>query len=257
MDGRIIKGIVLALAGWAMAVWTAPGVRAADPVRIRPSLQAEYFNRTITWDEEAYTSKLEALLFSFSLEVEPLKGFSANVTLGYSPSNFNGLVFRQMPFSVDLEGGYLGGMLLGGGLKNKFVVSQDWEMDLEAQFVMSLGSKASWLITELAQSGTLSGNGTWYRIQAGPVFWYKGFMYFSPYLRISFDKLWGTFHMEEVIGPLNGLEDKAVKGSGLFSVALGTFYEPSPAIGLRGEIYVLPRSKGVDYGALGRLAFSF
>jgi len=257
MNGRITRRIALALGGVTLVLGTAFGVQAADQVHIRPVLQAEYFNRLITWDENAYTSKLNALLFTFSLEVEPLKGFSANLTLGYSLSNFNGLVFRQMPFSIDLEAGYLSGMLLGGGLKNKFVVSSEFEMDLEAQFVTCLGSTNSWLITGLSQSGTLSGKGTWYRVQAGPVFWYKGFMYFSPYVRVSFDKLWGTYHMEEVIGPLNGLEDKAITGSGLFSMAVGTLYEPTAAIGLRGEVYILPRSKGLDYGAQVKIVFSF
>ena len=257
MKRRIARRIALGLAGLVLVLGISFGAPASDQVRIRTILQAEYLNRLITWDEDLYTSTLNALLFTFNLEVEPLKGFSANLCVGYSMSNFDGLIFRQMPFSVDLEVGYLNGMLLGGGLKNNFVISPDFEMDLEAQFVTYLGSKSSWLINGLSQTGTLSGKPTWFRVQAGPVFWYKGFMYFSPYVRVSFDKLWGTFHVEETIGPISGLEDKSIQGSGLFSAAIGTLYEPTPAIGLRGELYVLPRSKGIDYGAQGKVIFSF
>jgi hypothetical protein len=263
MNGRFGRRLALGAAGLMLVLSTSLSAQAPaeaqNPagVHIRPGLGVEYFNRLITWDDEAYTSKVKALLFTFNLEVEPVRNFSLNLVLGYSLANFDGLVFRQMPFSVDLEAGFLSGMLLGGGLKQKFVVSSEFEMDLEAQFVTYLGSKSSWDIRGLNEDGILDGKPTWYRVQAGPVFWYKGFMYFSPYLRVSFDKLWGTFHAEEGIGPLEGLEDKAISGRGLFSAALGTLFEPTSGIGLKGEIFVLPRSGGLDYGAQGRLIFSF
>ncbi len=250
--GLCLAGLVLVL-----AVTGAAQETGTSPVRVRTGFGAEYFDREITWDSETYTSKLKALLFTFNLEVEPLKGLSVILTGGYSVDNFDGLVFRQLPFSVDLETGYLGGFLIGGGLRKNFVMSSEFEMDLEAEFVMYLGSNNTWPINGLTEDGTLTGKAKWYRVQAGPVFWYKGFMYFSPYVRLTFDKLWGTFSVEESIGPLAGLEDKAIKSKALFSIALGTLYEPAKSIGLKGEVFIMPRSGGLDYGARGKVILSF
>ncbi len=259
MNRRYPRKVGLGLAGLVLVLSASAAAQAVSPsaIRIRTGFGAEYFSRLITWDSESHTSKLNSFLFTFNLEIEPIKNLSFTLIAGYSLSSFNGLEFRQMPFSVDLEPGYLGGLLLGGGLKNKFAVSSEFEMDLEAEFVTYLGSKTDWAITGLNEDGTLSGKATWYRIQAGPVFWYTGFMYFSPYLRVSFDKLWGTFHVEEIIGPLSGLEDKTIDGKALFSVALGTLYEPVHAVGLKGEVFVLPRSGGLDYGARAKVILSF
>jgi hypothetical protein len=259
MKRRHARRVGLCLAGLVLAL--AAGASAQDAgtsqVRIRTAFGAEYFNRQITWDSETYTSKLNSLLFTFSLEVEPLKGLSVTLIGGYSMDSFNGLVFRQLPFSIDLETDYLSGLLVGGGLRKNFVVSSEFEMDLEAEFVTYLGSNNTWTISGLNEDGTLTGKARWYRIQAGPVFWYKGFMYFSPYVRVTFDKLWGTFSVEEDVGPLAGLEDKPIDGQALFSLALGTLYEPGKSIGLKGEVFVLPRSGGLDYGARGKIILSF
>lgn len=259
MDRRCARKVGLGLAGLMLVLTAWTGAQSVGPsaIRIRTGFGAEYFNRLISWDSESHTSKLGAFLFTFNLEIEPIKNLSFSLIAGYSLSNFNGLTFRQMPFSVELEPGNLGGLLVGGGLKNKFQVSSEFEMDLEAEFVTYLGSKTDWAVTGLNEDGTLSGKARWYRVQAGPVFWYTGFMYFSPYLRVSFDKLWGTFHAEEIIGPLNGIEDKEIDGKALFSAALGTLYEPIPTVGLKGEVFVLPRSGGLDYGARGKIILSF
>jgi hypothetical protein len=257
MNGRFARKAVLSVLGLGLILTSMLSAQVPDRMHIRPALGFEYFDRTITWDTETYTSSLKSMLFTFNVEVEFMKGLFVNVVGGYSLSNFNGLVFRQLPFSADLEVGNLGGLLLGGGLKKNFVVSSEFEMDLDAQFVTYLGSTTSWPINGLNEDGTLSGKASWYRVQAGPVFWYKGFEYFSPYLRVSFDKLWGTFHVDEVIGTLAGLEDKAITGKGLFSIAVGTLFEPSSAIGVKVEAYVLPRTGGLDYGAQGKLIFTF
>lgn len=259
MNRRFASTIGLCLVGLMLVFSAAAGAQATDQerVRVRTGFGAEYFDRQITWDAEAHSSDLKALLFTFSLEIEPIKNLSFSLIGGYSLTNFNGLVFRQMPFSVDLEPGNRGALLVGGGLKERFVLSGDFEIDLEGEFVTYLGSTQSWSITGLNQDGTLTGKGRWYRVQAGPVLWYTGFMYFSPYIRVSFDKLWGTFHVDETIGPLTGLEDKTIDGKTLFSVAIGTLYEPTKGIGIKGEAFAFPRSGGVDYGARGKVILSF
>ncbi len=250
--GLCLAGVILSLAAGGEAQTIGQ-----SQVRVRVGAGAEYFDRLITWDAEAHSSKLKALLFTFNLEIEPIQNLSFSLLAGYSLSNFNGLVFRRLPFSVDLEPGSQGALLIGGGVKEKLGLGPEFEIDLEAEFVTYLGTQRSWEITGLAEDGTLAGKGNWYRIQAGPVLRYTGFMYFSPYLRVSFDKLWGTFHAEEEIGPLAGVEDKEFEGKSLFAVALGSLYEPANGIGIKGELFIQPRSGGLDFGARGRAVLSF
>jgi len=259
MNWKSARKVAAGLCGLALVLTATLGAQtpAPDRMRIRPALGFEYFNRTITWDNEAYTSKFKPMLFTLDLEVEVIKHFFVNLTGGYSLSNFNGLVFRQLPFSLDYEAGNLGGILLGGGLRANFVVGGDFEMDLGAQFVTYLGSTETWLLSGLNTDGTASGKATWYRIQGGPVFWYKGFVDFSPYIRVGVDTLWGKFRMTETISTLIGVEDKDIKSKALFVVAVGTLYEPASNLGLKGEVFVLPHSKGLDYGAQAKIILSF
>jgi len=226
--------------------------------RLKVGFGLEYMNRTISWDEEASTSRLNGLLFCFQTEGEVRQGLSVTVQAGYALANFNGLIFRGLPFSVEYQAGYKGGVFLGGGLKARLLPSQSIEVELEAAWDVCLGFPDTWPIEDLAVAGTLEGKSTWMRLSAGPVLWYKGLAYYVfPYLRVQYNRVWGTFRMTETIETLEGMEDKKIAGSGLLSVSLGVLSEVTEAVGLRAEVTAVPRRGGLDIGAAGRLVFSF
>jgi hypothetical protein len=246
----LAAALLLAVPSRVLAEEPTPGLKAG--------LGVEYLSRTISWDEDAHASRFDSLLFTFQAEVEAYRGVVVEVQAGYALSNFNGLVFRALPFSVDYQAGYMGGVFMGGGLKARLVPSPNFEVELEAALDACLSFPHNWPIEELAVAGTLEGKSSWLRISAGPVLWYKGLPYYVyPYLKVQYSRLWGTFTMTETIETLEGTENKKITGSGPVSLSLGILSEVSKVMGLRAEVTVLPRRGGVDIGAAGRLVFSF
>jgi hypothetical protein len=246
----LAAAVLLAVPLRGLAEESSPGLKAG--------LGVEYLSRTISWDEDAHTSKLGGLLFAFQAEVEVYRGLAVEVQAGYALSNFNGLIFRALPFSVEYQAGYAGSVFLGGGLKARLVPSKNLEVEVEAALDACLGFPNNWPIEDLAVAGTLEGKSTWLRFSAGPVLWYKGLPYYVyPYLKVQYSRLWGTFTMTETIETLEGTENKKILGSGPVSLSLGILSEVSQVIGLRAEVTAVPRRGGLDIGAAARLVFSF
>jgi hypothetical protein len=229
-----------------------------EGLRLKVGFGVEYLNRTVSWDEESSSSALNGLLFCFQAEGEIRPGLALTAQAGYALSNFNGLIFRGLPFSLEYQDGAQGGIFLGGGFKARLIPSQNLEVEVEAAWDMCLGLSTTWSIEGLAVEGTAEGRPVWMRLSAGPVLWYKGLAYYVfPYLKIQYSRLWGSYRMTEIIDTLEGIEDKKIVGSSPVSFSRGVLSEVTEVIGLRAEVSVLPRRGGVDIGASGRLVFSF
>lgn len=231
--------------------------------RMKLGLGLEYFSRTLAWDGDTRTSVMTAALGCLRLEYELQKGFSLAAFLGYGFSNFNGLVFRGLPFSLDYEAGAAGGFLGGLEAEKSLFKAGDFEIGIQAQYVLSLGGTKSLTIADLNQAGTAEGKATWMRVQAGPVVRYTGYQDLTPYLALSYDRLWGTYTMNETVLELTGAEDKAIAGAGSIGAALGILYDPFPNFNLKGEITALPYKKiavtglGLDFGGSIKAILSF
>ena len=224
---------------------------------VKPALDFEYFSRTLSWDKNKYTSKLKSLLFSIDLKFEVQEGFDMGLILGYTLSNYDGMAFRELPFSVELGVGNINGYFFGGEL-NKNIVSQDnFTIDFYGQFIYMLGKRNSWSIPGLNVEGTVEGKPTWMLAQAGPVFTYMGFDSFHPYVFVSFNKLWGTFKMDETVQNLKGSENKKFSTSGVINMSFGTIYEVSESFNLKGQVNIIPYSNGFDFGVKLMAVFAF
>jgi hypothetical protein len=232
-------------------------------LRIRPGLDVEFMSRTISWDDDTRTSKLKGPLGYFSLEFEPLSGLGVALIGGYAFSDPSGLVFRQLPFSIDYEAGSIGGVYIGAEVRKTLLTAGFWEIGLEGRYGFFLGSTAIFDFEEVAEDGQIDVKGHWMRVQIGPAVIYRGFELFSPFLTVAFDKLWGQFTMTQEIEDLTGSEEKAVRGKGAVSVTLGTIFEPSPHFTLRLAGTIVPCSKGegqgltLDIGGSLRAVLSF
>lgn len=233
------------------------GQNQPEGFRIRPGFGFEYFNRKLTWDGGQYTSDLKSSLFFFQVNFEVEGGFTLAAILGYSLSNFDSLVFRKLPLSVELGVGSIGGFLLGAELGRPLLAVKDFEIGGLGQFVYYLGAEKEWDITGLAVEGAVSGKPSWMRAEIGPVIKYKGIDYFYPYLAAGFHKLWGTFKMDQTIQTLAGTEEKKISGKGNFSASLGAIYELADAISLKGEIDLIPYSGSLDVGLVVKAMFLF
>lgn len=226
-------------------------------IGLKPGLGFEYLSRTINWDEKEYTSTLKSYLFSLNLEFETRGGFILNLLIGYSSSNYEGMTFRQLPFSVALETGGIGGYLFGGEIEKSIFSNVDFEIALFGQFLYSLGFKKEWQITELNVAGTVEGRPRWMKAVVGPVFRYTGFDYFYPYLFVNYNNFWGKFRMNEKVQDLEGSENKEFYGEGKFGVYVGAIYELSESLHLKGEVSFIPFREKVDLGFMVKAFYIF
>ncbi len=256
MSGKRIP-TVLGFVLLGVALFRPAPVQAQEPGPsryLKSSLGVEYFSRTIVWDEDLYSSKLKAAIGVLRAEFEFQKGFTIGAFAGYTLSNFNGLVFRQLPFSIDYEAGNIGGVLWGADLDIILFGVGDYEIGAAAQFVMSLRSSADFEILNLNQKGDLVAKRNWNRALGGPVIRYTGYENFTPFLWLAYNRLWGTFTLSESIVELEGTEEKTIAGKGIIGITVGTIYEPSPKFKLKAEVTALPYNKiggglDIDYGA--------
>ncbi len=224
---------------------------------LKPYLGFEYFSRTIKWDGEESSSRLKSYFFTFGAEYELQKGFSLGAFLGYAFSDYGSLVFRKLPFSLELEVGGIGGFILGAEIKKSIFSIENFEIEGMGQFVYHFGGKEEWDIPGLNVEGKAEGKPSWMRAQIGPMIVYKGADSLHPYFFLSFNKLWGTFNMDQTIDDLEGKEEKKISGKSLFNCSFGVLYDITEALSLKGEANILPFKGSVDFGVMIRAIYSF
>ena len=225
-------------------------------IKIKPSVDFEYFSRTVSWDEDEYTADLKIYLFKLNAEFEFQKGFYLSAFVGYSLSNYDSMTFKKLPISIELDVGEIGGILLGGALKKSILRSGDYEIDAGGEFVYNLGSEKNWSIPGLSVSGNVTGKASWMRAIIGPMVTYRGLDRLSPYVSINFNTFWGKFNMDQEIQDLTGNEEKKISGKSIFSGILGANYEISDTVGFNVQAELIPHSDGLNFGALIKLWFS-
>ncbi len=237
-------------------------------VSITPGIGFEFFSRTITWDDALdvqYTSKLKSSFITFNTEVEFGKGFFVNAILGYAMpvSSYDELTFRGLPLSRTLGVGAIKGYLLGAGIRKSLIYAKDLQIDVLGQFFYYTGTKKEWEMTVLPVDveGTMEGDPSWTRASIGPVFTYRGFESFYPYLYLSFNKLWGKFKMVQTIqgpaGSLEGNEEINISGASSFSTALGSIFKLTDVFSIKAEGSFIPHGDRVDFGFTVRMMYSF
>lgn len=230
-----------------------------NAVSISPGIGFEYISRTINWDNDQYTSKLKSNYFTFDTEIELQSGLFVHAVLGLTTANYESLVFRRLPLSIDLgeEIDYIGGYLLGAGIKKSIIHSEDLRIDLFAQFFYGIGRKKEWEIPDLSVEGSVEGRPNWTQVTVGPVFTYTGFDNFFPYLYLNFNKFWGRFRMDETIQDLEGSEIKKIRGESSFCVSPGLTFKVTESFSIKSEVSFLPHKDGIDAGIMIKAMYSF
>lgn len=251
--------------GFLIFLLLAPSLFSQQPregffqnMTIAPALRGEYFGLTLAWEKKAHSSKFKSYLFTLDTELQMFEGFSFHLLFGYSLSNFDGLVFRKLPFSVELDVGYLGGLVLGAEIDKKLIHFPDYELNIFGQIIYSFRFwKNTWEVAHLHVDGTVTGSPCWFRAQIGPVIRYLGFDYLSPYISIMYGKLWGKFRMEQEIQDLTGLEKQKVVSLSDFTFLIGTLYELTDQLLVTGEVTLFPYKDGINVGATLGIKYLF
>jgi len=223
----------------------------------------EYFKNTISWDEDSLVSKLKTTLLTFHVSYEILDGLSLGGIFGYASSDFESLTFRELPISLTMDKGAIGGLLFGGEATFTFYETNSFDFSVLGQYIYYKGGQKQWDIPGLAVDGTATGKPKWSRATLGLSFRYLAAEPFLPYLNIAYSSISGKFAMEESIQTLNRTEEKSISAVGNFLIGVGGTYDFSDAFSVQLEADFTPYSGGdnyeggVDFGALLRIMYSF
>jgi hypothetical protein len=223
----------------------------------------EYFNRTISWDDESFVSPLKSYLMTFQGGYKILDGLYLGGIIGYASSDFKSLIFRELPVSLEMDKGAIGGILFGGDAVFTFYETDKFDFSVFGQYIYYNGGKKQWDIQGLAVDGTATGKPKWSRATLGVSVRYLASEPLLPYLTIAYSSLSGTFTMEESIQTLNRTEEKNISGVGNLKIGVGAMYNLSDSLSLLLEADIIPYKggdnykSGVDLGALIRIMYSF
>lgn len=217
----------------------------------------EYFSRTISWNDGELTSPLKSLMLTFKADIEIMDGLTLGAIVGYASTNYDALIFRELPISLELNAGSISGIALGAEAEFILYSTYDFALSAIGQFLYYSGGTKEWDIPGLSVEGKAKGKPKWSRGIIGLSFEYTGLDYFYPYASLSYSPLWGSFEMNETIDGLTGTEKKDIKGKGKFTLGLGGMYEITDSIGVNAELDILPYSGGVDFGVLVRIRYEF
>lgn len=251
----VFSAMTLAL---AFGLAGLPALRASeDESAFRTGISYDGLSRTVTWDGGTHQSKVKADSFTARETILVKPGLAVELMAGLSLSNFNGLVFRNLPVSLDYEAGATAGLLLGCGLRARLLGAGDFEIEGVGRFVYSLGFKKNWPLQGFAVEGNSQGRSNWLVASLGPRISYRFFGSFVPYVTISASFFSGSFAMDQTLGDLTGHETKTLKSKSLLEVALGADYRVGKRWTLRAEAGFLPYSGGVDGSASVGLLYRF
>lgn len=233
----------------------------------RPSIGFEYFQRDMNlstydteekkWTEDDADTKLKAYFVTLSLGLELQEGFSLTPILGYCVSDQGAITYRRLPFSIELDAGGLSGILLGLETEKRLLTYGNVDIIVFGQFLYYTGNKKEWNIPSLDVEGIVEGKPYWLRGTIGPTFAYRGYDYFSPYLRVTYSRHWGKFNLEQKIEDLEKDEEKKLIGKSQINLSLGAVYELTDAFHVQGEVDLMPHKDGVDLGLMLKAVYFF
>ena len=270
--GRLVLVPLLSLVFLTLGFAQSEEEGMIQNLTIKSGISFEYFTRGVDvfskntegeWEEEDDDSRLKSAFLTLSIEFGLQGGFTFTPILGYCVSDYDPvsdykpLVFRKLPFSIELNVGQIKGYLVGAELKKTLFSVRDFEVEASGQIMYYAGIKQQWSVSGLNVEGTVEGKPYWLRGTIGPYVVYKGLDYVSPYLGISYTRLWGKFNLEQTILDLTGEEEKKIIGKGDLVLSPGVIYKLTGALSAKGEASIIPRKNGVDTGIMVRILYSF
>ena len=162
------------------------------------------------------------------------------------------MVFRELPFSLELDTGNMDGIALGGEALIRLLKISRFSISAHAQFIYYLGFKDEWGLPGLNVEGTAAGNPSWSRFTVGPKISYQATDYLRPYLIVNYDTVWGKVKMKEEIEELTGEQEMKIESKSNISFSIGTLYEIINRLDLKVEAGILPFEEGIGLSiALG------
>lgn len=214
-------------------------------------------SRMISWDDGMESTRLTVVSASVGAEFDLQWGITLGIRGGFSYSDYAGMFFRRLPFSLEYDAGGAEGILMNASLKKNLFSIGDFEIGVRGEFVYNIGLKKTWPLEGLAVPGEAVGEPHWMAGSAGPIVVYKGYENFSPRLTFAAEWFSGEFLMQQTVGDLRGSETKVFKGLGVFRIGAGADYQLSRNWVITGEAAVIPCREGVSTEIRAGILFSF
>ncbi|MDD8020405.1 MAG: hypothetical protein PHU81_04350 [Acidobacteriota bacterium] len=248
---------------FVLIIFLAPGLKTQvklqaesdfnQPASWELGLRFDLFNRGIKWDST--TSSLKGMNLVAEARGKNLGGtVDLTVFAGAGNTNLNGMLFDQLPITLDYQAGSITGLILGLAADWPLTRISDFRLGLTADFTTWIGFKRKFIIEDFISPGEAGAEPDWAQASGGLFAVYEGYQNVEPFLDITFSVLWGTFKMTEKIEDLNGEENKSIKGSGLLGISLGCDWKLSDKLYLRPVVRCYPASK---FGLSGSLSLSY
>jgi len=244
--------------GIALVLAAAHAPAAESKVKtLMAGLNFEYFSRTLVWDGDTGSARLQATLVSARTDFGFGKGLTLSLSAGLSLTDFEGLAFGTLPITLEYDASPIKGLVLGAELEALLLKSGDFEIKTAGRFVSSLGISKTWPLEGFAVEGEATGRSNWMEASAGPRLAYFLSDAFVPYIEVNARWLRADFRMDETLGDLQGHEKKLVKGDFSFSVGLGGDARVSDRLTIKAKAGFIPYAGGVDALASVGLLYVF
>ncbi len=144
-----------------------------------------YMTRSFSAGEADTVYKLKSLMLTAGKRFDLSGGWDLTLDAGLTMANFNGLVFNDLPLSLQIDSGAMPGLVIGARLDKRLWTLDEFVIELEATARASLTLKKSWDIEDLAVEGNAKGTNWWAEASVGPKFSYNFFGSFVPSLKIA------------------------------------------------------------------------
>ena len=243
------------LAGTATA--RTPGKGLFGGVTLRAGLQGGFADRTVRWDKGTDATKIKSRVAGLAVDLTLSRGFGISLFGGMASTDPRGTVFRNLPISLDYQGGKVRGFVFGAGVRKTLFAFGDFETGARARYVIFTGPTKTWPIEGFAVAGEAVGKPKWSELEIGPTLAYKAYRNFTPYLGVSLSWFRGDFRMTETLGDLGGTQVRKLSQKGLLRVSLGASWELGHGIVVDGEAGLIPAKGGSNLGATVRLLYGF
>lgn len=205
-------------------------------------LTGELYARGIKWADQSTTLKATNLMLE--LRARNLGNiFNLSFFGGLGLPRPNGVVFDQLPLSLEYQGGSITGLLFGARAEAKLLPASDFNFGLMAEFASYLGFKKDFALSGLVVPGTATVSPSWSQATGGLRVTYDALEGSQPFLEVAGSYFWGKFKMKEKIEDLEGEQTVDLKGSSYVSITAGWSFFLVDKITVVPKVRIFPGSR--------------
>ncbi|MDD8031042.1 MAG: hypothetical protein PHQ25_03485 [Acidobacteriota bacterium] len=212
-------------------------------------LTGELFNRGIKWEDQTSTLKSTNIMLEFKAR-NLANRFNLRLFGGLELAKMNGLLFENLPITLEYQGGNITGIIVGVRADTKLFTVSNFNIGVLAEFASYFGFKKSFEMTGFPVTAEAKAEPDWAQASGGLMVSYEALAGSQPFLELAVSHLWGSFKMTEQIEDLVGAQTVDLKSAGLLSITLGWNFFLVDKITITPRISLYPASKFAMGGGL-------